>query len=96
MPGERLSKRGPATAGGCSAAGARAGGQPLTDAKHEETARAGLCASCVNAKVVTSSRGSVFYFCQVSLTDPEFPRYPSLPVLCCRGYLAVVPEGPSV
>ena len=49
---------------------------------------AGLCASCAYSKVVTSSRGSVFYLCQLSLTDARFPRYPTLPVLSCPGYEA--------
>jgi hypothetical protein len=35
---------------------------------------------------VDSSRGSVFYLCRLSLTDPRFPRYPSLPVMACAGY----------
>jgi hypothetical protein len=48
---------------------------------------AGLCAMCVHAKVITSSRGSVFYLCELSFTDPRFPRYPALPVLACPGYV---------
>ena len=48
--------------------------------------RAGLCASCVSAQLVTSSRGSTFYLCRLSFTDPRFPRYPPLPVLTCAGY----------
>ena len=48
--------------------------------------RAGLCASCTHAQVVTSSRGSVFQLCRLSFTDPRFPRYPPLPVLECGGY----------
>jgi hypothetical protein len=49
-------------------------------------AGAGLCASCVHAKVITSARGSAFSLCQRSATDPEFPRYPVLPMRSCRGY----------
>jgi len=33
-----------------------------------------------------SDRGSVFYLCQRSATNPAFPKYPRLPVLHCRGY----------
>lgn len=47
---------------------------------------AGLCTSCVHVKLIPSSRGSVFYQCQLSFTDPRFPRYPRLPVLTCAGY----------
>jgi len=50
-------------------------------------AAVGLCTSCVHAKVITSSRGSVFYLCQLSFTDPRFAKYPVLPVIACSGYL---------
>ena len=53
---------------------------------------AGLCTTCVHAKMITSSKGSVFYLCQLSLTDPRFARYPPLPVLRCPGYQ---PRSPS-
>ena len=43
--------------------------------------RAGLCASCRFAEIITSSRGSTFYLCTLSATDPAFRRYPVLPVL---------------
>jgi len=36
---------------------------------------------------VTSSRGSRFYLCRLSFTDPRFARYPTLPVLACSGYI---------
>jgi len=49
-------------------------------------ARVGLCLSCAHCRVVTSSRGPVFYLCERSTTDPAFPRYPALPVLSCHGY----------
>jgi hypothetical protein len=37
--------------------------------------------------VVHSSRGSTFYLCRLSLSDPRFPRYPPLPVLSCAGFV---------
>lgn len=46
----------------------------------------GLCARCAHVRVVQSRRGSVFYLCLRSASDPSFPRYPRLPVLACRGY----------
>ncbi len=46
----------------------------------------GLCAACAHARVVESRRGSRFWLCERSRTDPAFPRYPPLPVLACRGY----------
>ena len=47
---------------------------------------AGLCADCINVKVMRSDRDSVFYLCQLSFTDSRFPKYPALPVLSCDGY----------
>ncbi len=46
----------------------------------------GLCAECVHARRVESARGSAFLFCNLSQTDPRFPKYPRLPVLSCDGY----------
>ncbi len=51
----------------------------------------GLCLDCLNVKVVRSDRGSVFYSCKLSATDPRFPKYPRLPVLMCSGYCHQVP-----
>jgi hypothetical protein len=48
----------------------------------------GLCAECRFARIVRSDRGSTFYLCERSLTDPLFPKYPRLPVLTCSGYCA--------
>jgi len=54
----------------------------------------GLCGSCRHARVVENRRGSRFYMCLRSKTDPNFPRYPPLPVLACPGYRPrVVAEG---
>jgi hypothetical protein len=49
----------------------------------------GLCGVCARARVVESARGSRFYLCRLSETDPRYPRYPRLPVLRCRGHLPV-------
>ncbi len=35
---------------------------------------------------IKSDRGSSFYLCQRSTTDPNFPKYPRLPVIECFGY----------
>ena len=48
--------------------------------------RVGLCALCQHAEVIRSSKGSTFYLCKLSATDPRFPRYPALPVISCSGY----------
>lgn len=46
----------------------------------------GLCASCDQRKIVVSDKGSKFYLCLRSTTDPTFPKYPRLPVVQCIGY----------
>jgi hypothetical protein len=46
----------------------------------------GLCSDCLHARRLESARGSVFLLCNLSLTDPRFPKYPRLPVLACDGY----------
>lgn len=46
----------------------------------------GLCATCQHSRKIQSDRGSVFFLCKLSETDPAFPKYPRLPVLSCPGY----------
>jgi hypothetical protein len=46
----------------------------------------GLCANCIHARIISSAKGSQFLLCQLSQTDPHFPKYPRLPVLRCSGY----------
>jgi hypothetical protein len=48
-------------------------------------ASVGLCASCEFRRTVAGAR-STFYLCELSFTDPQFPRYPPLPVVRCGGY----------
>lgn len=48
--------------------------------------RIGLCAACRHARVVRNRRGSAFWLCGRSATDPRFPKYPPLPVRSCPGY----------
>jgi hypothetical protein len=47
---------------------------------------AGLCDSCRHQRLVRNTRGSVFSLCERSRTDPNYPRYPRLPVVSCKGY----------
>jgi hypothetical protein len=49
-------------------------------------AAVGLCASCAHSRQIESERGSIFWLCRLSDTDPRFPKYPRLPVLSCPGY----------
>jgi len=47
---------------------------------------AGLCETCVHQRLVRTTRGSEFSLCERSRTQPEYPRYPRLPVLRCPGH----------
>lgn len=47
---------------------------------------AGLCDTCLHARVITSDKGSVFVMCARAATDPKFRKYPPLPVRACEGY----------
>ncbi|HEX5307649.1 MAG TPA: hypothetical protein VFW38_01065 [Solirubrobacteraceae bacterium] len=46
----------------------------------------GLCESCVHSQRVPNTRGSTFFLCRRSRSDPSYPRYPRLPVLACPGH----------
>lgn len=46
----------------------------------------GLCRTCRHAATTRTASGSIFYRCRLSETDNQFPKYPPLPVLRCRGY----------
>jgi hypothetical protein len=54
--------------------------------------RAGLCDRCRHQRIVENTRGSSFSLCELSRTDPSFPRYPRLPVLSCDGFSERDPE----
>lgn len=49
---------------------------------------AGLCERCRHQRLIRNTRGSEFSLCELSKTDPDFPRYPRLPVTSCRGFRA--------
>ncbi len=46
----------------------------------------GLCVDCVHRRRVPTRRGTSFWLCRKSETDPGYPKYPRLPVRICRGY----------
>ncbi len=58
-------------------------GHNLTNAERSDV---GLCLNCRHLRRITSDRGSTFFFCKRSATDPRFPKYPRLPVSHCSGY----------
>jgi hypothetical protein len=47
------------------------------------TTRFGLCDRCAHQQLVQSGRGSLFSLCRQGLTDPDWPKYPRMPVLAC-------------
>ena len=48
--------------------------------------RVGLCAECAHARSISSRRGSHFILCGRAASQPEFERYPRLPVRVCAGF----------
>ena len=46
----------------------------------------GLCGTCIHAEVIVSGKGSKFLFCGRSRKEPDYERYPHLPVLRCPGH----------
>ena len=45
----------------------------------------GLCLDCVYSKRI-DGKTQTYYLCERSFTDPNFPKYPRLPVRQCSGY----------
>ena len=45
-----------------------------------------LCETCALMREVVTPKGSRFLLCQLSKTDPAFPKYPPQPVVRCAGY----------
>lgn len=60
--------------------------QQSKEKPRQEAPDVGLCEQCRWMRKLQSDRGSTFYMCQRSATDPNFPKYPRLPVLRCAGY----------
>ena len=54
----------------------------------ETAGAAGLCPYCENHRKVQSSKGSVFVLCKLSERNPDYARYPRLPVWQCPGFAA--------
>ncbi|MER3522993.1 MAG: hypothetical protein C4326_02730 [Ignavibacteria bacterium] len=58
--------------------------QDIGTNRHEM--RIGLCADCLHHDLVRSAKSSEFHRCLRSAGDPQFPKYPRLPVFSCSGY----------
>ena len=55
--------------------------------------RAGLCPSCLHARIVTSKRGSRFLLCARAKDDPAYPKSPPQPLPTCPGFDQRPPSG---
>jgi len=58
----------------------------MAKAREGDEAAVGRCASCRHASTQESARGSVFWRCLRADRDPDYPRYPPLPVRECPGH----------
>ena len=45
-----------------------------------------LCETCAWMRAVVTPKGSRFLLCQLSKSDPAYPKYPRQPVVRCSGY----------
>ena len=51
----------------------------------------GLCDNCAFQRLVESGRGSAFSMCERGLDDPDWPKYPRMPVLQCPRFAPRMP-----
>ena len=60
---------------------------PLEDIWQEAgTMTQSLCETCALMREVVTPKGSRFLLCQLSQTNPDYPKYPPQPVVRCDGY----------
>ncbi|MEZ4826909.1 MAG: hypothetical protein R3C61_11600 [Bacteroidia bacterium] len=45
-----------------------------------------LCHTCAFMREVSNKRGSIFFQCEKSRSNPSYARYPMQPVWTCKGY----------
>jgi hypothetical protein len=57
----------------------------------------GLCDRCAAQRLVSSARGSTFSMCELGLHDPDWPKYPRMPVLACSRFAerTTPPDAPA-
>lgn len=56
------------------------------DAAEAAAVTAGLCAACRHARQIRTQRGSTFWLCERAVREPQYLRYPRLPVVDCAGH----------
>jgi hypothetical protein len=44
-----------------------------------------LCETCTSMREVVTPKGSRFLLCQLSESNPDYPKYPPQPVVRCEG-----------
>ena len=47
-----------------------------------------LCETCTWMREIVTPKGSRFLLCQLSQSNPNYPKYPPQPVVRCEGYQA--------
>jgi hypothetical protein len=55
----------------------------------------GLCSACRHASCQLNPRGNAFWRCRRAETEPDYLRYPPLPVTRCAGFGPGEPERPG-
>lgn len=45
-----------------------------------------LCETCLWVREIVTPKGSRFLLCQLSQTNPAYPKYPRQPVVRCEGF----------
>ncbi len=45
-----------------------------------------LCETCALMRAIITPKGSRFLLCQLSQTNPDYPKYPPQPVVRCDSY----------
>jgi ribosomal protein L36 len=58
----------------------------MSDTRTKSTVGRGLCEQCLHVRRVVSAKGSVFVLCERAKHEPDYPKYPRLPVLACAGF----------
>jgi hypothetical protein len=55
----------------------------------------GLCDRCEHQTLIHTTRGSTFSRCDEGLRDPDWPKYPRMPVLECPRFSPREPARPA-
>ena len=58
----------------------------MTTGPRDDATRFGLCATCAFGRLFRSGKDATYVTCDLSRTDPAYPRFPSIPVIRCRGF----------